>query len=85
MHLISDLDHSLNPFGDRIPLVGLGGHQMEPIGFVLVCFQIEGMNHYDEQQVTFILDNPSKFSARILVILGTSTINTVVQTMKELP
>ena len=43
--------------------------------FVLVCVQIEGMPHYDEQQVTFILDDPSRFSARILVILGTPSIN----------
>ena len=45
--------------------------------------QIEGMPHYDEQQVVFILDDPSGFSARIPVILGTPTINRVVQTMKE--
>ena len=45
--------------------------------------QIEGMPHYDEQQVIFVLDNPSPFSARIPVILGTPTINRVIQTMKE--
>ena len=41
------------------------------------------MPHYDEQQVIFILDDPSGFSTRIPVILGTPTINRVVQTMKE--
>ena len=46
--------------------------------------QIEGMPHYDEQQVVFVLVDPSGFSARIPVILGTPTINRVVQTMKEL-
>ena len=45
--------------------------------------QIEGMPHYDEQQVIFVLDDPSGFSARIPVILGTPTINRVIQTMKE--
>ena len=45
--------------------------------------QIEGMPHYDEQQVVFVLDDPSGFSTRIPVILGTPTINRVVQTMKE--
>ena len=45
--------------------------------------QIEGMPHYDEQQVVFVLDDPSRFSARIPVILGTPTINRVIQTMKE--
>ena len=45
--------------------------------------QIEDMPHYDEQQVVFVLD-ASGFSARIPVILGTPTINRVMQTMKEM-
>ena len=56
---------------------------MEPASFTLMRVQIEGMPHYDEQQVIFVLDDPSGFSARILVILGTPTINRVIQTMKE--
>ena len=83
VHPISDLDHSLNPFRDHILLVGLGGGNVEPIGFNLMRVQIEGMPHYNEQQVIFVLDDPSGFSARIPVILGTPTINRVVQAMKE--
>ena len=56
---------------------------MEPTSFTLMRVQIEGMPHYDEQQVVFVLDDPSGFSARIPVILGTPTINRVIQTMKE--
>ena len=56
---------------------------MEPTGFTLMRRQIEGMPHYDEQQAVFVLDDPSGFSARIPVILGTPTINRVIQTMKE--
>ena len=41
------------------------------------------MPHYDKQQVAFGLDDTSRFSARIPVILGTPTINRVIQTMKE--
>ena len=83
VHPISELDHPLNPFQDHIPLVGLGGGCMEPIDFTLMRVQIEGLPHYDEQQVVFVLDDPSGFSARIPVILGTPTINRVIQTMKE--
>ena len=83
VRLISELDHSLNPYGDHIPLVGPGGGQVKPLGFTLMRVQIEGMPHYDEHQVLFILDDPSAFSTRIPVILGTPTINRVVQTMKE--
>ena len=84
VHPISELDHSLNPFQDRIPLVGLGSGHVEPASFTLMRVQIEGLPHYDEQQVVFVLDDPSRFSARIPVILGTLTINRVIQTMKEL-
>ena len=80
---ISELDHTLNPFQDHIPLVGLGSGWAEPLGFTLMRVQIKDLPHYDEQQVVFVLDDPSGFSARILVILGTPTINRVMQTMKE--
>ena len=83
VHPITELDHSKNPYGDHIPLVGLGGGQSKPLGFMLLRVQIEGMLHYDKQQVVFVLDNPSAFSARIPVILGTPAINRVVQSMKE--
>ena len=83
VHPISELDHSLNPFQYHISLVGLGSGCVEPAGFTLVRVQIEGMPHYNEQQVIFILDDPSGFSTRIPVVLGTPTINRVVQTMKE--
>ena len=72
VHPISELDHTLNPFRDHIPLVGLGSGQVEPLGFTLMRVQIEDMPHYDEQQVVFVLDDPSGFSARIM------------QTMKEM-
>ena len=84
VHPISELDHTLNPFRDHIALVGLGGGWVEPLSFTLMRVQIEDMPHYDEQQVVFVLDDPSWFSARIPVILGTPTINRVVQTMKEM-
>ena len=83
VHPISELDHTLNPFRDHIPLVGLGSGRAEPLGFTLMRVQIEDLPHYDEQQVVFVLDDPSGFSARIPVILGTPTINRVMQTMKE--
>ena len=83
VHPISELDHTLNPFPDCIPLVGLGSGRAEPLGFTLMRVQIKDMPHYDEQQVVFVLDDPSGFSTRIPVILGTPTINRVMQTMKE--
>ena len=54
VHPISELDHSLNTFWDRILLVGLDGGHVEPIGFTLMRVQIEGLPHYNEQQVVFV-------------------------------
>ena len=62
---------------------GLGSGWVEPVGFTLMRVQMEGMPHYIKQQVVFVLDDPSTFSARIPVILGTPTINRVLQTMIE--
>ena len=59
MHPISEMDHSLNPFRDHIPLVGQAGGCVEPTGFTLMRVQMEGMPHYDEQQVVFVLDEPT--------------------------
>ena len=41
---------------------------------MLLRVQIEGLPQYDKHQVIFILDDPSTFSARIPVVLGTPTI-----------
>ena len=52
---------TLNPFRDCIPLVGLGGGWAESLGFTLMRVQIKDMPHHDEQQVVFVLDDPSGF------------------------
>ena len=63
----SELDHTLNPFQDRIPLEGLGSRWAEPVGFTLMRVQIEGMPHYDEQQVvsswTTLVGFPPEFQS----------------------
>ena len=38
---------------------------------------------YDEEQVAFVVNNPSMFSSRVPVVLGTPTINRVVAVMNE--
>ena len=46
---VDALDHSLNPFGRRVPLVGVGG-RARTLGYVLIRVQVEGVP-YDEDQV----------------------------------
>ena len=80
---MSALDHSLNPFGKCVPLVGVGG-RTRTLGYVLIRVQVEGVPGYDEDQVAFVVDDPTTtFGIRVPIVLGTPTINRVIAMMKE--
>ena len=79
---IEALDQSMNPYGQRVPLVGVGG-KARPLGYVVICIQVEGVPKYDEDQVTFVVDDNTTFSWRVPVVFGTPTINRIVVVMKE--
>ena len=51
---------------------------------MLIRVQVEGVPGYDEDQVAFVVDDPTTtFGIRVLIVLGTPTINRVITTMKE--
>ena len=80
---IAALDHNLNPFGRHVPLVGVGGRACT-LGYVLIRVQVEGVPGYDEDQVAFVVDDPTtSFGIRVPIVLGTPTINRVIAAMKE--
>ena len=62
--------------------MGVGG-RARPLGYVVICIQVEGVPEYDEDQVAFVVDDNTTFSWRVPVVLGTPTINCVVAVMKE--
>ena len=62
--------------------MGVGGKAC-PLGYVVICVQVEGVPEYDKDQVTFVVDDNTTFSWRVPVVLGTPTINRVVAVMKE--
>ena len=55
---MATLDHSLNPFGKSAPLVGVGGCT-RTLGYMLIRVQVEGVPCYDEDQVAFVVDDPT--------------------------
>ena len=57
---IEVLDHSMNPYGRRVPLVGVGGSAC-PLGYVVIRVQVEGVPEYDEDQVAFVVDDNTSF------------------------
>ena len=62
--------------------MGIGG-KAHPLGYVVICIQVEGVPEYDEDQVTLVIDDNTTFNWQVPVVLGTPTINCVVVVMKE--
>ena len=67
---IEALDHSMNPYSQWVPLMGVGG-KARPMGYVVIRLQVEGVPEYDEDQVAFVVDDNTTFSWRVPVVLGT--------------
>ena len=73
----------LNNHAGRIPINGAGGKCTEPLGYIMIRVQIPYAPSYDKDQVALIVEDPSLFSQRCPMILGTLTIFRAVQVMKE--
>ena len=73
----------LNNHAGHIPTNRAGGKRTEPLLYVMIRVQIPYAPSYDEDQVALIVEDPSLFSQRCPVILGTPTIFRAVQAMKE--
>ena len=66
-----------------IPLNRCGGKITEPLGYVIIWVQIPYIPSYDEEQVALMVPDDSTFIKKCLVVLGTPTINRVIQAMKQ--
>ena len=67
-----------------IPIHGVGGTRTDPMGYVVMRVQIEGVPSYTKDQVFLVIDDNSAYSRRVPVILGTPMINRVVMAMREM-
>ena len=54
-----------------------------PLGYVIIRVQVEGVCGYDEDQVGLVIPEPTDFGSWMLVILGTLTINWIINMIKE--
>ena len=61
----------------------MGGCRTSVLGYVVFRVQIEGMKSYEEEQVTLVVVDDTKFGHRVPIILGTPTIHQVLRSMKE--
>ena len=79
---IMSLDYLAQETGGSIPLIrGLGGISVEPIGFVMMNVKVPGVEGYDEDQITIVMDDPGM--TEWPVILGTPTLYRVMEVIKE--
>ena len=77
MGLITDL------IGTRVTCAGLGNTYTQPLGYVIVQVQVDGVQGCDEDQIALVVLDESKFVEWIPIILGTPTIGHIVNVMKE--
>ena len=69
--------------GTRVTCVGLGNSYTQPLGYVIVQVQVDGVQGYDEDQIALVAPEELKFAEQIPIILGTPTISHVMNVMKE--
>ena len=54
-----------------------------PLGYVIVRVQVVGVQGYDKDQVVLVIPDSTAFGSQVLVILGTLTINQIINMIKE--
>ena len=81
--LEAGLIQDLNNHTGHIPINGAAWKRTKPLGYVMIRVQIPYAPSYNEDQVALIIKDPSLFSQRCPVILGTLTIFRAIQAMKE--
>ena len=62
---------------------GFRGLFSQPLGYVIIRVQIEGVRGYDEDQVALVIPDSTAFGSQVPVTLGTLTINCIINVIKE--
>ena len=79
---IMSLDYLAQEIGGSIlPIRGIGGISVEPVGFIMMNVKVPCVQGYDEDQITIVMDDPGM--TEWPVILGTPTIYRVMEVIKE--
>ena len=68
--------------GSKVTCVRLGNAYTQPLGYVIIWVQVDGVWGYDEDQIALVILDFSNFATRVPVILGTPTIGQVTNVMR---
>ena len=64
-------------------LLGMKVAYTQPLGYIIVWVQVDGVQGYDEEEIALVVPDELKFAKWIPVILGTPTISHIVNIIKE--
>ena len=64
-------------------LVGLGGKHTSPLGFVILCIQVQGIAGCDKDAVFLLVPDESDFGRRVPLVVGTCTIGRMISVIQE--
>ena len=67
----------------RVTCIGLGHTYTQPLGYIIVRVQVDGVQGYNEDQIALVVPDLSNFAERIPIILGTPTISHIINVIKE--
>ena len=69
--------------GRGVTCIGLGNAYTQPSGYIIIQFQVDGVQGYNEDQIALVVLDLSNFAAKIPIILGTPTKSCIVNVMNE--
>ena len=69
--------------GSKVTCVGLGNAYTQPLGYMVIQVQVDGVWGYDEDQIALVIPDFSNFATRVPIILGTPTIGQVINMVRE--
>ena len=69
--------------GSKVTCVGLGNAYTRLLGYMVIWVQVDGVWGYDEDQIALVIPDFSNFVTRVPIILGTPTIDQVINIMRE--
>ena len=69
--------------GRWVTYVGLGNALTQPMGYIVIWVQVDGVQGYDEDQIALVIPDLSNFVAKVPIIWGTPTISHIVNVIKE--
>ena len=68
----------ISPLSNRgngtLSVNSFGGLFSQPLGYVSIRVQVEGMRGYNEDQVALVIPDPTDFGSQVPVILSTPSI-----------